>query len=84
MIQLLERRVIDIVGLSKLKVILNDKDIKQNNFESYLNLFQSDQVLYFGSCIKNNMWEYALRFNDLRNIDSGIHISFINGIYTNS
>lgn len=83
MIQLLERRIIDIIGLSKLKIILNNKNIKENNFNSYLKLFRSDQSWYTSYCIKNNMWEYAIRFNDLKNIDSGTHISFVNGIYTN-
>jgi DNA topoisomerase-2 len=83
MIQLLERRIIDLTGLCKLKIILNEKEIKQNNFESYLKLYQSDQPWFIGTCIKNNMWEYAIRFNDLKNIDSGTNISFVNGIYTN-
>ena len=83
MIQLIERRIIDIVGLSRIKITINDKDIKQNNFESYLKLYNSEQPWYIGSCIKNNIWEYAIRFNDLKNIDSGTHISFVNGLYTN-
>ena len=34
MIQLLERRIIDLAGLCKKNIILNDKEIKQNNFIS--------------------------------------------------
>jgi len=83
MIQLLERRIIDLVALCKVKIILNEKEIKQNSYESYLKLYQSDQQWIIGSCIKNNMWEYAIRFNDLVNIDSGTNISFVNGLYTN-
>lgn len=85
MIQLLERRIIDLVGLcnKKITINLNGKEIKQNNFESYLNLYHSDQPWYFGSCVKNNLWEFAIRFNDSQSIESGTHISFVNGIYTN-
>lgn len=85
MIQLLERRIIDLVGLCKknITINLNEKEIKQNNFESYLKLYPSDQPWYIGSCVKNNLWELAIRFNDLQSIESGTHISFVNGIYTN-
>jgi DNA topoisomerase-2 len=85
MIQLIERRIIDLVGLcnKNIKINLNGKEIKQNNFKFYLDLYPSDQLWYIGSCIKNNLWEFAIRFNDLQSIDSGTHISFVNGIYTN-
>jgi DNA topoisomerase-2 len=86
MIQLLERRIIDLTGLCKKNIVfnLNGKQIKyETSFESYLNLYHSDEKWFIGSCIKNNLWEFAIRFNDSKSIDSGTHISFVNGIYTN-
>jgi DNA topoisomerase-2 len=85
MIQLFEKRIIDLIGLCRknITINLNGIEIKQNYFVSYLKLYNSDQPWYIGSCIKNNLWEFAIRFNDLQSIESGIHISFVNGIYTN-
>ena len=85
-ISLLERRIIDLLGLCRKNIVfnLNGSIIKyETKFESYLKLYSSDEKWLYGSCIKNNLWEFAIRFNDLKNIESGIHISFVNGIYTN-
>lgn len=86
MITLLERRLLDLIGLCRKNMTfnLNGQLIKyQTNFESYLKLYPSEQEWMIGGCIKNNLWEFAIRFNDLKTIDSGTHISFVNGIYTN-
>ena len=86
MIQLFERRIIDLIGLCRKNIIfnLNEKQIKyETNFESYLDLYPSEEKWLIGSCIKNNLWEFAIRFNDSKTIDPGTHISFVNGIYTN-
>ena len=86
MISLLERRIIDLLGLCRKNIVLNlnGSIIKyETKFESYLKLYPSDEKWLYGSCIKNNLWEFAIRFNDLKNIESGTHISFVNGIYTN-
>jgi DNA topoisomerase-2 len=86
MMSLLERRIIDLIGLCRKNIVfnLNNKQIKYDtSFESYLKLYQSDEKWFIGGCVKNNLWEFAIRFNDSKSIDSGTHISFINGIYTN-
>jgi len=85
-IQLLERRIIDLIGLCRKNIIFNLNNIKlkhETTFDSYLKLYLSEEPWIIGGCIKNNLWEYAIRFNDLKSIDSGTHISFVNGIYTN-
>lgn len=79
MINLLEKRVIDLIGLLELDIKLNNKLIKSN----YLDLYESDEEWIIGNCIKNPLWKFAIRFNDSKNISSGTHISFVNGIYTN-
>lgn len=86
MISLLNRRVIDLISLCKqeINIYLNDKLIpKDDENESYLNLFKSDQPWVVGKCVKNPHWAYAIRFNDGKSIDPQTHISFVNGIYTN-
>ena len=86
MIKLLERRIYDLLGLCRENIIinLNNNLIKyKTNFESYLKLYHSEHEWYTGSCVKNNLWEFAIRFNDNKDLESGTHISFVNGIYTN-
>ena len=81
---LLEKRVIDLVGLvsSSVEIKLNNETIDKSSWENYLNYYQSDWII--GNCGKNNFnrsWEFALRFNN-NNYDTYTHISFVNGIYT--
>jgi DNA topoisomerase-2 len=86
MINLLNKRTVDLIGLCKeqVKIYLNDKLIpRENDVESYLKLFPSDQPWIIGKCVKNPHWVYAIRFNDSKSIDPQTHISFVNGIYTN-
>jgi len=84
MIGLFERRIIDMSGLVKkeINIKLNDK-VFETSFDKYLDLYPSDEKWYIGSCIKNPLWSFAIRFNDSKNIESGYHISFVNGINTN-
>ena len=79
MIKLLKRRIIDLTTLCRknIDIFLNNKKLIDN----YLTLFKSDNEWIYGTCIKNNLWEFAIRFND--NLEPGQHISFVNGIYTN-
>ena len=82
MIKLLSRRVIDLIGLTRdnIKIYLNDKYIKrENNFESYLQLYPSEHPWIISHCVKNPLWSFAIRFND----NDIPHISFVNGIFTN-
>jgi hypothetical protein len=68
MIKLLERRIYDLLGLCRENIIinLNNNLIKyKTNFESYLKLYHSEHEWYTGSCVKNNLWEFAIRFNDI-------------------
>jgi DNA topoisomerase-2 len=86
MINLLKRRVIDLIGLcnKKISIWLNGNMLKKtNDFDSYLNLLQSEQPWYIGRCIKNPHWVFAIRFNDGKTIESSTHISWVNGIFTN-
>ena len=81
---LLEKRVIDLVGLvtSSVEIKLNNETIDKSSWENYLNYYQSDWII--GNCGKNNFnrpWEFAIRFNN-NNYDTYTHISFVNGIYT--
>ena len=86
MINLLNRRVVDLIGLTKkdIKINLNSKQIQRtNDFESYLEYYKSEQPWIIGRCIKNQHWVFAIRFNDGKDISQQSHISFVNGIYTN-
>jgi len=86
MINLLKRRVVDLIGLCRkeIKINLNSKLIPRiNDFDSYLQLYQSEQPWIIGRCIKNQHWAFAIRFNDGKDISPQSHISFVNGIYTN-
>ncbi len=86
MINLLNRRVVDLIGLSKkeIKIYLNNKQIaRSDDFESYLSLYKSDQEWIVGRCVKNQHWAFAVRFNDGKSISPQTHISWVNGINTN-
>ncbi len=83
---LLSRRVVDLIGLARgsIGIWLNGKPIpRTNEFESYLNLFSSEQAWITSHCVKNPLWSFAIRFNDGKSIEPGTHISFVNGICTN-
>lgn len=80
-INLFQKRTIDLIGLvnSKVRISLNNKELKESSWTNYLNFYQDDWII--GNCIKNNLWEYAIRFNE-NNYLPDTHISFVNGIYT--
>lgn len=81
--KLIYRRVIDLTALvsNNIKIIINNKTY-QNGFENYLSLYKSENnnKWFYASCVKNNLWYFAIRINDgeLEN-----NISFVNSIYTN-
>ena len=99
MIQLLSRRVVDLIGLVRIpiNIYLNgasfakqkpqgetDNQIKrESDFESYLNLYNSEQPWIISHCVKNPLWSFAIRFNDGKSVDFNTQISFVNGIFTN-
>jgi len=80
-IYLFQKRTIDLIGLVnlKVKISLNVKELKDSSWGNYLDFYQNDWII--GNCIKNNLWEYAIRFNE-NNYLPDTHISFVNGIYT--
>ena len=79
MIMLIERRVVDLVGLvKKHSIFLNNTFITTSSFENYLAMYPDENnKWYIGSCVKNPLWAFAIRF------EHNTHISFVNGIYTN-
>jgi DNA topoisomerase-2 len=79
-IQLFIKRGTDLIGLvnPKVKIILNNKKLIDSNWSNYLEFYQKDWIK--GNCVKNNLWEYAIRFNE--NYLPDTHISFVNGIFT--
>jgi len=81
MISLFNKRATDLIGLvnSKVSILLNEKKQIESNWSNYLKLYQDDWLL--GNCVKNNLWEYAIRFND-NNYLPDTHITFVNGIFT--
>lgn len=83
MINLLNRRIIDLTGLVRKDIIitLNNNELK-SGFEEYLKLYKSKEDWYIGHCVKNTNWIFALRFNS-GDIQPDTHISFVNGINTN-
>ena len=78
---LFQKRVIDLIGLvsSKVKIYLNNSKLVESTWLNYLHFYNDDWIIR--SCIKNNLWEYAIRFNN-NNYSPDTHISFVNGIYT--
>ena len=86
MLGLLSRRVVDLIGLARgsIGIWLNGEPIpRTEGFESYLNLFSSEQAWITSHCVKNPLWSFAIRFNDGKSIEPGTNISFVNGIFTN-
>ena len=84
MMNLFKRRIIDLTGLVRkdVSIILNNVPYV-SSFDKYIEFYQSEQKWIIGNCIKNPLWNFAIRFNDTKNIDSGYNISFVNGINTN-
>jgi DNA topoisomerase-2 len=78
-INLIKKRIVDLCN-KNINIKINNKLLKINH---YLDLYESEHKWIIGTCVKNNLWEYAIRFNDSKNITPGTHISFVNGIYTN-
>ena len=80
--KLIKRRFIDLSALvsDKIKIIINKKQIL-NGFKNYLELYESENEWLCGSCVKNNLWYFAIRINngELEN-----NISFVNSIFTNN
>ena len=75
--KLLGKRVYDLMGVTTdVKISLNDKEIKLNGWNNYINLYQTSNLLSF-NCGKN--WNIALGFNQL---GTGQVVSFVNGINT--
>ncbi len=83
MIKLIERRIYDLTCLVKpnIKILLNGKEI-QTGYKTYLELYKSENKWLYGSCIKNNFWYFAIRFNN--NLEQNHHISFVNSIFTSN
>jgi DNA topoisomerase-2 len=83
MIKLIMRRVTDLTCLVRpnIKIILNNKELTIG-YENYLKLYKSQNDWLLGNCIKNNLWYFAIRFND--NIEQNHNISFVNSIFTSS
>lgn len=82
MISLLNKRVVDLVGLvsPSVQVSLNNKLVKESSWMNYLSFYKDDWIT--GNCNKSNrQWEFALRFNN-NDFETDTHISFVNGIYT--
>jgi DNA topoisomerase-2 len=77
---LIKRRVYDIAGThDKLKVYLNDNEIKVNTFKKYIELHQFSENNQIIHEIVNNRWEVAAIYDPEYGAS---HISFVNGIYT--
>jgi DNA topoisomerase-2 len=84
MMNLFKRRIIDLTGLVRKDVsIILDNVPYISSFDKYIEFYQSEQKWIIGNCVKNPLWNFAIRFNDTKNIDSGYNISFVNGINTN-
>ena len=83
MIALFNKRIMDLTGLCRKNVRINlnnQQAILNTSFGSYLTLYKSDQLWIQGHC---ENWDFAIRFNDSKNIEPHYHISFVNGVFTN-
>jgi len=80
---LILRRLVDLTCLVKndIQIIINNKTYN-NGLINYLDLYKSDNKWIIGSCNKNNLWSYAIRFNN--NLESNHNITFVNSIFTNN
>lgn len=83
MINLIKKRITDLTCLVKdnIKITINNEKLK-NGFESYLSLYKSSNEWITGTCVKNPLWYFAIRFND--SLEANTHITFVNSIYTSN
>ena len=83
MIKLLEKRAFDLIGLVRntVSVTLNNIKLPLSTFENYLSLYQGENKWYSCYCVKNPLWSFGIKINNINTITS--NISFVNGVYTN-
>ena len=83
MIKLLEKRAFDLIGLVRntVYVTLNNIKLPLSTFENYLSLYQGENKWYSCYCVKNPLWSFGIKINNINTITS--NISFVNGVYTN-
>jgi DNA topoisomerase-2 len=76
MLQLINKRSIDLSGLVNKNVTIYLNNIKlTTGFEEYLKYYYNDNKWIVGGCIKNNLWNFAIRTGNNC-------VSFVNGINT--
>ncbi|OMJ76839.1 hypothetical protein SteCoe_23685 [Stentor coeruleus] len=79
-VDLMTKRVYDLAGITdqKVKVFLNDKEIKLKNFQEYVELYLTDSSLPKIFEVVNDRWEVGVSISD------GVfqQVSFVNGICT--
>jgi DNA topoisomerase-2 len=88
MIKLLEKRAFDLIGLVRntVSVTLNNIKLPLSTFENYLSLYQGENKWYSCYCVKNPLWSFGIKINNINTITSNTitsNISFVNGVYTN-
>jgi DNA topoisomerase-2 len=76
MLQLINKRCVDLSGLVNKNVTIYLNDIKlTTGFNEYLKYYYNDDKWIVGNCVKNTLWNFAIR--------SGTGcVSFVNGINT--
>mgnify|MGYP006097322371 CR=1 FL=1 len=83
MINLIKRRIIDLTCLVKNSIKIEINDIKyETGLQNYLQLYKSENEWFIGSCVKNELWSFAIRFNN--NLETNHNITFVNSIFTNN
>lgn len=79
-VDLMTKRVYDLAGITdkRVKVFLNDKEIKLRNFQEYVELYLTDSTLPKIFEVVNDRWEVGV------SISEGVfqQVSFVNGICT--
>jgi DNA topoisomerase-2 len=78
---LILRRLIDLTCLVKTNITINNINYS-NGLNNYLSLYASENEWVIGKCNKNDLWSFAIRFNN--NLEYNHHITFVNGIFTNN
>jgi DNA topoisomerase II len=78
-ISLLKKRVYDCVACTNknINVVFNDQKLKQKTFQSYIELYNIDEVIHEKFEEGKFIWEYSVGLND-----SYQQVSFVNGIST--
>ena len=79
MINLVKRRLIDLTCLTNINIKINNVKY-ENGLKKYLDLYKSENEWFIGSCVKNELWSFAIRFNN--NLEN--NISFVNSIFTSN